>query len=100
MPVKNDVRRAVVVGLAAIIAACGISAVGEFVTGDGASDGGTEGGPPVLPDASDFDGGGGGDASGDGGVDASFDAQGKCLEVCEAGTCDAGTCVIDCATAG
>lgn len=77
--------------------ACGITAFGEMTSAP-RDDGGTEAGPPFLPDgqlpdgAPIGDGGGGPDAD----ADASFDAQGRCLEVCDAGTCDAGTCAIDC----
>jgi hypothetical protein len=85
-----NARRILVLASVALAAACGISAVGELVTGEGV--GGRDSGEPVLPDGSTSDS--------SVNVDAGFDAQGKCLEVCEAGTCDAGTCEIDCAEAG
>ena len=88
-------RRALVAASIVLATACGISAVGEMIVDDGRGDGGGTDGS-VNGDANGADGtvddGGGLDAD----AEAGFDAQGKCLEVCEAGTCDAGTCVIDC----
>lgn len=90
-------RRWFLVASVALAVACGISAVGELATGDGPNDGGSDGSGPNVTDAGGI---GDGAPANDASDAATFDAQGRCLEVCEAGTCDAGTCGIDCADAG
>lgn len=87
-------RVLLVTSILAVTAACGLTAIGEM--NEPTRDAGTEAGPPFLPpDGSFVDR----DDPGDGGADASFDAQGRCLEVCDGGTCDAGTCSFECALA-
>ncbi len=89
-------RRVFLVTSVVAVTACGITAIGEM--GEPTRDvGDAEAGLPFLPpdgnvpDRQDV---------GDGGADGdTFDAQGRCLEVCDAGTCDAGTCSIDCSLA-
>lgn len=93
-------RRAFAGAAVLLATACGLTAVGERAspTGDDAV---AEAGTPHLPDGHVPDATPQDDAAPDAGADTSFDAQGRCLEVCDAGTCDdAGTCTIDCTGVG
>ncbi len=91
-------RRVFLVSSVVAVTACGLTAVGEMVE-PSRDAGAPEAGPPFLLDGALPDGAPAGDGGTDAVADASFDAQGRCLEVCEAGTCNAGTCTIDCSVA-
>lgn len=82
-------RRVFFVTSVLAVTACGLSAVGEFVDGTRSTPEAGADGPFLLPDGATAD------AAADGDADAG-DPQALCLEVCDAGGCDAGTCVIEC----
>lgn len=84
-------RRVFLASSVVALAACGLSAVGEAVRGN-VSDGGVDG---ALPDIEPLPVR---DATADQFVDP--DAVAQCASVCDAGGCDAGTCVIDCSQPG
>jgi hypothetical protein len=87
-------RRVFLVTSVVALTACGISAVGELLDGSGPTrDAGEGDGPALLPD---------GAPAGDGGSDGPLDdgnPNNACLAACEAGSCDAGTCVLECTDA-
>lgn len=85
-------RRVFLVTSVIAVTACGLTAVGEFVDpGRTPPEAGPDG-PFLLPDGAPVDGGADVVV-----VDAdAADPQAACLAVCDAGGCDAGTCVIEC----
>jgi hypothetical protein len=85
-------RRVFLLTSVVAVTACGITAVGEYIESTNPPRDGGPDGPFLLPDGAPL---------GDGDVPDAPDATPPvtCADVCEAGSCDAGTCVLECTDA-